>query len=193
MNVRLVVEKGRQRTRVVNLEGPQAILGRARGNTVRIPSAEVSRQHCRLRMEDGLVLIEDLESINGTFLNGEEVVKPEVVRPGDRLDVGPVTFVVEYDLTPAALARLQGDQDFELVAEEDYGAEAMTMDEPLVPPPELNFGPVPAGAAPQPGDAEDDLDPFEFDGEGWDLPEGGKLRDILSQIDENDEGEGLRP
>src|SRR5207248_1124511 len=103
---------------------------------------------------------------------------------------------VEYDLTPAALARLQGDQDIEdvePVAEEDYGAEAMTMDEPLVPPPELNFGPVPAGAAPLPGDAEDDLDPFEFDGEAWNLPEGGELRDILSQIDEKEEGEGLSP
>ena len=41
----------------------------------------------------------------------------EVVRPGDRVEVGPVTFVVEYDLTPEAMEYLRGqDQDVDVLA-----------------------------------------------------------------------------
>jgi pSer/pThr/pTyr-binding forkhead associated (FHA) protein len=118
MDVRLVVEQGRRRLRVVRLRGPATRIGRARGSGVRIPSAEVSRQHCVLRVEDGLVTVEDLDSVNGTFLNGEAVVGCQVVRPGDRLNIGPVTFVVEYELTPEALERLRdqsSDHEYEIV------------------------------------------------------------------------------
>ncbi len=111
MDVRLVVEQGRRRLRVVRLRGPATRIGRARGSGVRIPSAEVSRQHCVLRVEEGLVTVEDLDSVNGTYLNGEAVVGCQVVRPGDRLNVGPVTFVVEYELTPEALERLRDSAD----------------------------------------------------------------------------------
>jgi pSer/pThr/pTyr-binding forkhead associated (FHA) protein len=126
MDVRLVVEQGRRRLRVVRLRGPATRIGRARGSGVRIPSAEVSRQHCVLRVEDGLVTVEDLDSVNGTFLNGEAVVGCRVVRPGDRLHVGPVTFVVEYELAPEALERLReddADYDYEIVEVDEGGLE----------------------------------------------------------------------
>jgi pSer/pThr/pTyr-binding forkhead associated (FHA) protein len=126
MDVRLVVEQGRRRLRVVRLRGPATRIGRARGSGVRIPSSEVSRQHCVLRVEDGLVTVEDLDSVNGTFLNGEAVVGCRVVRPGDRLHVGPVTFVVEYELTPAALEKLRddgGEYDYEIVEVDEAGLE----------------------------------------------------------------------
>jgi len=106
MEVRLVVERGGRR-QVCRIQSPRAVVGRARGNTVRIPSAEVSREHCRLMLEDGLVYVRDLDSINGTFLNGRPVRGVEVIQPGDRLEVGPVVFVVEYELTPEALRRLR--------------------------------------------------------------------------------------
>jgi pSer/pThr/pTyr-binding forkhead associated (FHA) protein len=130
MDVRLVVEQGRRRLRVVRLRGPATRIGRARGSGVRIPSAEVSRQHCVLRVEGGLVTVEDLDSVNGTFLNGEAVVGCRVVRPGDRLHVGPVTFVVEYELTPQALERLRedGDFDYEIVEVDEGGLEVAAED-----------------------------------------------------------------
>src|SRR5262249_45031658 len=99
---------GQGKTRkVFAVRPPQAILGRARGNTLRIPSSEVSRQHCRLIMQDGVVTVEDLDSVNGTYLNGKRLKQAEVVRPGDRLELGPVCFLVEYELTQAARARLR--------------------------------------------------------------------------------------
>ena len=49
------------------------MIGASSGCTVRIHSAEVSRQHCRLRVRDGYLTVEDLKSRNGTQLNGEDV------------------------------------------------------------------------------------------------------------------------
>src|SRR5215472_1446577 len=115
MDVRLVVKAGGKRNRVLQLHAPEAVIGRSTGCTIRIPSSEVSRKHCRLRLEDGLVTIEDLASVNGTFLNGEAVTEAQTVRPGDRLEVGPVAFVVDYDLTPEALSRLSAEDAFEVV------------------------------------------------------------------------------
>ena len=106
MDVRLVIERGRTRARVVRLTSPETLVGRQRGCTVRIPSADVSRRHCVLRLEHGYVTVEDLGSVNGTFLNGMRIVNREPVRPGDHLEIGPVRFVVEYELTADALERL---------------------------------------------------------------------------------------
>jgi predicted component of type VI protein secretion system len=196
MNVRLVVEQGARR-RVVRITGPEAVLGRSHGNTVRIPSSEVSRQHCRLLLEDGLVTVEDLDSVNGTFLNGRRIRGAEYVRPGDQLEVGPVTFVVEYELTPDALARLRGqpvEADaglLELLAD----GEAVDGDDlPMLQPADLDDLPV-VEMVDQPGAVDtvmpvaDDSAPlaadFEIDGTAWQMPDGGDLRDLLSQMEED--------
>lgn len=201
MNVRLVVEQGARR-RVMNLRPPEALIGRAHGNTVRIPSAEVSRRHCRLMLEDGLVRIEDLESVNGTFLNGRKIRGTEYVRPGDQVDVGPVTFVVEYVLTPDALARLNGNDDPEqmlemladgdvvegdegLIALEPLEDEGLALLEPVVegedlpmvsPMDEMELSEIPEG---------EELVSGDFDDGSWQLPVGNDFRDMLSQLEDD--------
>src|SRR5207244_5197864 len=60
-------------------------------------SAAVSRRHCVLRIDNGSVNVEDLDSVNGTFINGQRVVGKQVLRPGDRLEIGPLQFMVEYE------------------------------------------------------------------------------------------------
>jgi pSer/pThr/pTyr-binding forkhead associated (FHA) protein len=198
MNVRLVVEHGARR-KVVNLRPPEAILGRSHGNTVRIPSADVSRRHCRLLLQDGLVTLEDLGSVNGTFLNGRRVDGAEVVRPGDALEVGPVSFVVEYELTPEALARLRalsGNQDDMLaaLAEGDVGDDlpilaALADGDPAAEDDNL---PVLEAAEEEmveaiPISEEGPLQAdFDFDAKPWQMPEGGDLRDILSQMEDEE-------
>jgi pSer/pThr/pTyr-binding forkhead associated (FHA) protein len=82
------------------------IVGRRKGCGLRIPSAAVSREHCRLQFSEGILTVEDLGSINGTLLNGAPVAERQTVRPGDRLQVGPVTFVAEYEMDAATLSRL---------------------------------------------------------------------------------------
>jgi pSer/pThr/pTyr-binding forkhead associated (FHA) protein len=142
MNVRLVMEKKRQRVWATEIRGTEATLGRARGSTVRIPSSQVSRLHCRLYLENGVVTVEDLESVNGTFLNGVRVRDIQMVLPGDRLTVGPATFVVEYELPPAVLDRARA--AVEVVPAED---EIEIIDEPpslhySAPPPRRRPAPV---------------------------------------------------
>ena len=73
-----------------------AMVGRSRYAEIVIENLEVSRQHAQLTYEEGKVLIEDLESTNGTLLNGKKVNHSEM-RDGDRFTVGDTTYVLKRD------------------------------------------------------------------------------------------------
>ena len=193
MEVRLVVERGRTRTRVVRLAAPETFVGRQRGCGVRIPSAEVSRRHCALRQQDGYLTVEDLGSVNGTFLNGMRVVNREVVRPGDHLEVGPVRFVVEYELTPEALDRLSQFsapayvEPVEVLEETEGIVEVPEVLEEPAPKDELElveqareFVPVEEVSPQKTEDPEFQLG----DADQWYVPPADELRGILSQLDD---------
>ncbi|HEY4690773.1 MAG TPA: FHA domain-containing protein [Anaerolineae bacterium] len=62
----------------------------------------VSRRHARVRFVNDRYLIEDLESLNGTFLNRRKLVPfvPEVLHDGDELRFGSLTFAVSLKETP---------------------------------------------------------------------------------------------
>ena len=81
-----IVEPSAQARRLA-LRPPQTI-GRSTTNSLVLQDTEVSRQHCLIAMEDGAVLVTDLGSTNGTFVNGERIAAPAVLRSGDRLTVG---------------------------------------------------------------------------------------------------------
>jgi pSer/pThr/pTyr-binding forkhead associated (FHA) protein len=189
MHVRLVVEEGRERKHVVHVRTARAEVGRARGCVVRIPSPDVSRRHCVLRLKDGFVTVEDLASVNGTFLNGELVEGTVVVRPGDRLEVGPVTFVVEYDLTPAALERLMK-EDYEVIAEEADPLEvtdAEAIDDEVPEAGLIDEDEDEAAEVEEVEAAAEDRDLFPMEAGPWRPPEGGDLRDLLAQLEEGEE------
>jgi pSer/pThr/pTyr-binding forkhead associated (FHA) protein len=194
MNLRLVVDKERGRRQVFHIGRADAVVGRARGSSVRIPSVEVSRRHCRLRQADGVVTVEDLDSANGTFVNGLPVVARQLVRPGDRLTVGPVTFVVEYVLTDEAVERYEGGSVMEVLSalpevekveevEEleriDDLSDDSTLDDDLALPMSEEEDEVEEEAEEE-EPAERSI--FNFDDAHWEMPDGG-LRDILSEMD----------
>jgi len=68
-------------------------IGRAVENDIVITSRRVSREHTSLRREGWRVILEDLNSTNGTFLNDERVLSPTELRDEDCIRVGDVTFV----------------------------------------------------------------------------------------------------
>jgi pSer/pThr/pTyr-binding forkhead associated (FHA) protein len=76
------------------------VIGRREDCDLRIPLGEVSRKHCRLIKDGDVVRLEDLGSSNGTYHNGQRV-QEAVLTPGDNVQVGPVTFVVQIDGLPA--------------------------------------------------------------------------------------------
>lgn len=63
-------------------------VGRAAGCQVTIDDTYASQIHARVFNKDGQLFVEDLGSTNGTFLNRNKVQGPQVMRRGDRLQVG---------------------------------------------------------------------------------------------------------
>ena len=91
----MVVKSGPEAGRRVELDVEMAI-GRQDGDLV-LEDPEVSRRHAVLRRSGGSVVVEDLESTNGTFVNGERIRSPREVLPGDQVRVGRTTFEIEPD------------------------------------------------------------------------------------------------
>jgi len=67
-------------------------IGRAVENDIVITSKRVSRKHARVRREGWRVILEDLGSTNGTFLNDERVLAPVALHDEDRIKIGDVTL-----------------------------------------------------------------------------------------------------
>ncbi|HET6631100.1 MAG TPA: FHA domain-containing protein [Rhodanobacteraceae bacterium] len=69
------------------------VCGRHRDCDIRIESLEISRRHAQLNLVDGGVEVVDLESTNGSFVNGERVTRA-VLHPGDELALDDVRFAL---------------------------------------------------------------------------------------------------
>lgn len=82
------------------IPGHAVIIGRKSTADLRIPMAEVSRSHCEIALTGGQLLLRDLNSSNGTLVNGQRVTKV-ALKAGDRIMVGPVVFTVQIDGRPA--------------------------------------------------------------------------------------------
>src|SRR5688572_2001061 len=81
---------------VFPLEGEQLTIGRDSNNGVAINDAEVSRKHSRLIFQGGKYVIDDLGSTNGTFVNGQRLAGPAVLKAGDVVSLGE-QIVLMYD------------------------------------------------------------------------------------------------
>jgi predicted component of type VI protein secretion system len=109
MNYTLQVVRGRTEAASLRLiEGVNSI-GRHDDCLIRIRSSQVSRRHCELFEDDGRLIIRDLGSANGTFVNGKRIGSQQVVKPGDVITVGGVALRIDADSPPAKDAPSPGD------------------------------------------------------------------------------------
>jgi pSer/pThr/pTyr-binding forkhead associated (FHA) protein len=151
-----------------------------------------------LTIQQGVLAVEDLDSVNGTFLNGTRVVGKQMVRPGDQLEVGPIVFRVEYtmprvgvaateeieedlEVLPLVTADAPG-EEFALADEDELDALPVVEDDTELAGDNLTKEKPPSPAA-EDGEAipvVEDLD----DAAGWRLPQSEDLRDLLSQMDD---------
>ena len=74
------------------LDHSLTVLGRSIDSNVRLIDDGISRHHCRIRVEGGQVVVEDLASRNGTFCNGERL-SHHVLQDGDKLQLGKTTIL----------------------------------------------------------------------------------------------------
>src|SRR5215831_940830 len=70
------------------------VIGRRTDSDCRLPWPFVSRRHCQFTRTGDQVLVQDLDSFNGTFVNGKRASSPLPVRDGDELRLGPCVFRV---------------------------------------------------------------------------------------------------
>ena len=90
----LIVAHGPNVGRCYPLANGEVTFGRQPGNTITLADDLVSRNHARIVAERGQAILSDLDSTNGTYLNGELLTTPHPLRPGDRVQVGGVAFQV---------------------------------------------------------------------------------------------------
>lgn len=99
MDVRLTVVEG-AKPATVRLRLP-TVMGRSSAANLKVPHAQVSRRHCELYEEDGLLVVYDLGSSNGTYVDRLRIDEPTFIYPGGSLRVGQVVFRADY-ASPAA-------------------------------------------------------------------------------------------
>src|SRR5581483_1485321 len=88
MNAQLVVTEGPNRGQVFALaEGQAVVIGRGRTTNTRLLDPRVSREHCRVQSRGESIVITDLGSVGGTYVNGSRVDK-QSLREGDVIRVG---------------------------------------------------------------------------------------------------------
>jgi pSer/pThr/pTyr-binding forkhead associated (FHA) protein len=95
MRVRLVsVDPAAPKRRIVVKRLP-AVIGRSAEAQVRVSDPWVSRRHCEIDQGDQTLLVRDLGSKHGTYVNGQRAGEAHLL-PGDRLTIGSTSLEIVY-------------------------------------------------------------------------------------------------
>ncbi|NUN47716.1 MAG: protein kinase [Candidatus Brocadiae bacterium] len=94
---RLVVEKGADKGKTISLAGVGVVVGRDTSAGISINDTMASRNHFKVEARNGTFYLVDLNSKNGTLLNGSRV-KESKIQPGDRIQVGETVFSFMEDV-----------------------------------------------------------------------------------------------
>lgn len=102
MNANLVHVKADGSTVSASVKPGRSVIGREEGVQIRIPLADVSRQHCEILITEHAIRVRDLGSSNGTFVNHRQVDEA-TLSAGDVLTIGDHSFVLQVDGSPATI------------------------------------------------------------------------------------------
>jgi pSer/pThr/pTyr-binding forkhead associated (FHA) protein len=80
---------------MIELTEADTLVGRHSTASLRLPTPDVSRRHCRIICTGGYWQIVDLDSLNGVFVNEERIVDQAELQDGDQVRIGGFTFAVE--------------------------------------------------------------------------------------------------
>ncbi len=95
MPFQLVIVKGRSEAKLHRLGPGVTVAGRQEGCQLQVKASLVSRKHCEFFEQKGHLLVKDLNSSNGTYVNGDKVDGQRVLEHGDEVSIGGVKFRVE--------------------------------------------------------------------------------------------------
>ena len=83
------------------LKVDKTTIGRVDDNTFPIAEPSVSSHHCEILLRGTDVIVHDLNSTNGTFINGNQITGEAVLKPGQTLKLGQIELKLEAEGTPA--------------------------------------------------------------------------------------------
>ena len=98
---KLVVLTQSMAGRSFDLAGERTTVGRVEDNAFQIAEPSVSSRHCEILLRGDEVVVKDLNSTNGTFINGEKISE-SVLKPGQTLRLGNVELKLDAPGAPAA-------------------------------------------------------------------------------------------
>ncbi len=140
----LIMRSGPTPGAAFTLEGDQITIGRDSTNGVVINDAEVSRRHARLTFQGGKYVLEDFGSTNGTFVNGQRLAGPRVLKPGEVVSFGEQIVLV--------FEAINVDSGATVVSPRAAAVPSVPRPATPPPPPPAEYaGSVPASPSPAPG------------------------------------------
>lgn len=92
MNPRLAAIAGKLKGKVFQLEDKPLVIGRETAAEVCLPDSSVSRRHSRIECNENQFWLNDLQSLNGTFVN-DVPIKQRALQHGDRIRIGDTQFL----------------------------------------------------------------------------------------------------
>jgi pSer/pThr/pTyr-binding forkhead associated (FHA) protein len=105
MKINLVVAEGAHAGKVVGINKPEFFVGRDPQCHLRPASISVSKKHCCFTVREERAFLRDLNSTNGTFVNDRQVKGEIELHDGDRVKLGPLSFVVKLSSDDTAETR----------------------------------------------------------------------------------------
>src|SRR5215831_7803040 len=135
----ILTEKGGA-TQRLDFESEEITIGRVDENDICLPKGNISKKHTKIVVKDGKIIVLDLKSTNGTYVNGKKLAGPQVIQPSDNVYIGDFILNVEPpDLGASADQDGHGEAEA-AAAEEDgpayEGDEATDRGPPPAAPPE---------------------------------------------------------
>src|ERR1700722_10232343 len=98
---KLVVLTQSMAGRSCDLTAERTTVGRVEDNTFQIAEPSVSSRHCEILLQGSDILIKDLGSTNGTFINGEKITEG-ILKPGQTLKLGNIELKLDVPGAPAS-------------------------------------------------------------------------------------------
>ena len=95
MQVHLIRVHGEPEGEDIRVPPPEFVIGRDTKCDLCLTQSTVSRTHCEILQQDADVLVKDLNSTNGTYVNDARVLDEAVVHDGELLQVGPLVFEIK--------------------------------------------------------------------------------------------------
>jgi pSer/pThr/pTyr-binding forkhead associated (FHA) protein len=112
--VKLVILNQGMTGRTHELNVDRTTVGRVEDNTFQIADPSVSSHHCEVHLRGSEVLIRDLNSTNGSFINGEKIAE-SILKPGQILRLGQIELKLEVEGAPAPAAPVKKTVDSTMV------------------------------------------------------------------------------